>query len=183
MLSGGVIGVQPQSCKAMEGMLELRNAQLEAAKAEDKYADDRDPDKAPGDVTNKGVGDDYFTDSDIAAEQEEFDRKYSIKAQFDVRYCILGAMGGAIIGTFAAVTDAETISSTDRQYIMKLFMFGAIGGAFLVGLVMVLYLHINKSTAFHRNTEAARREELRRREKDLTEVDHEIVHYDAGRDQ
>ena len=182
MLSGGVIGVQPQSRKAMEGTFEQRKAQLEATKEEDRYADDRDPDKAPGDVTNKGVGDDYFTDSDIAAEQEEFDRKYSIKAQFDVRYCILGAMGGAIIGTFAAVTDAETISSTDRQYIMKLFMFGTIGGAFLVGFVMVLYLYFNKSAAFHRNIEA-RREALRRREMNLMEVHHEFVYYDAGREQ
>ena len=28
-----------------------------------------------------------------------------------------------------------TVSSTDRQYIMKLFMFGTIGGAFLVTMV------------------------------------------------
>jgi hypothetical protein len=164
----------------MEGTREQRSAELDSRKDADKYAGERDPDQV-GDVTNKGVGDDYFTEGDITAEQEEFDRKYSIKSQFDVRYCILGAMGGAIIGTFAAVTDAETISSTDRQYIMKLFMFGTVGGAFLVGLVMVLYLYFNKSAAFHRNIEA-RREALRRREMNLMEVHHEFVYYDAGRE-
>jgi hypothetical protein len=52
---------------------------------------------------------------------------------------------------------------------MKLFMFGTVGGAFIVGFSLIVYLWLNKSAAFHRTIEA-RREALRRREMNMMEV-------------
>ena len=163
-----------------ESTRERAAAQLEARKNIDEY-EERKTQEDTGLATNRVVGDDIFDDRDIVEEQRQFDEKYSVVRQFDVRYCITGAVFGAATGTFIGVMYSDDIPNAAQQYIMKTFLYGTILGGFFVGFAMVIYLYFNKSHAFKRAIEA-RKEALRRREMQMMEVHHEFVYYDAGRE-